>query len=401
MRVIKVGIATLYRDNCNYGGLLQAFALQKVLSKYADDVEMLTLATPFSKVRLYARKVKLYSPKKVIQSIKRILASSNNDNSIVMKERKEAFKLFEESIKHSELINKNNYKVTVSNFDLLVAGSDQVWNPAVWEDCYFFKGIDSSKIRKVSYAASMGCSYINASDKRYLSNSLSDFYAISVREKACKDIIDEVANNCAVVLDPTLMITGDEWGEIIKRVKTICNKPYAFVYLVNKTQMHLRECITACKNAGLRCVIVSLDMRNFLDTPFDHSEDNLQFLTKCDPLMWVKLINDAKVVLTDSFHGVAFSTNLNRPFWCLSGTGLGSGKNNPDTRREDFLKEVGFGRRIVGSADEICVDEFCNDIDFSFANSVLRSQRKSSWTFIDYCFKDLDSKGTDAGGMNK
>lgn len=392
---IKIGIATLYHGNCNYGGLLQAYALQRVLSRTdgSADVELLTLELPFSRTKLYLSKLRHYPLSRVLNLVKRKMVSSASSHSEAkaFNEHRQAFAVFEESIPHSCLINRSNYRDALSGYDMLVAGSDQVWNPVVWEDCLFFKGIDSDKTRKVSYAASMGCSSLDKSCERYLKNALKDFYAVSLREESGKSIIDAVYDGATVVLDPTLLLTGEEWLDAFAGDELKVEEPYAFVYLVNKEQKHVERSIEACINAGLHCVVVSLDVRNF-EKVAQYKGDLVELVYDCSPPSWVQLVQQAQIVLTNSFHGVAFSVNLNRPFWCYSDIAATNEVCRED-RRESFLASVGLVDRMLASEREITKRMLSESVDFTHSDQTLIEKRRTSFEYIDVCFDGLLRKG--------
>ena len=390
---VRAGIVTLYHKNHNYGGLLQAYALQRTLSILGAEAELLTLELPFSRIGSLRRKIAHYPIGRVIRSAFRLANSAfaHSYSADIQKKHDWEFDVFEQSIPHTESVNKSNYRDVASRYDILIAGSDQIWNPGVWEDCLLLYGLDSCEVRKISYAASLGCSSISESDYRYLGSRLASFDAVSVRESSGLGIIDRIYKGAQVVLDPTLLIPPEEWrNEFADNSLVPYDKRFAFIYLANKELLHLDTCVNSCLDSGLHCVVVPLDLRA-LDGASKYAKDRrIDILSCCSPAQWVGLIANASVVLTDSFHGMAFSLNLNTPFWCLPETGLVSKNGIKEDRRESLLLEVGLGNRMLHSGWQTeGIDLLDAEEDFDTAHKVISTLRNESIRFLQECLKDL------------
>ena len=102
------------------------------------------------------------------------------------------------------------------------------------------------------------------------------------------------------------------------------------------------------------------------------------------PDEWVYLISNASIVLTDSFHGVAFSVNFNKNFWCYRKDETLNGSNKDD-RQEAFLKRVGLADRLIDPSTVLGKDEITSEIDFGVANKVLMQERISSFECLRAC----------------
>lgn len=391
-RRLRAGIVTLYHRNCNYGGLLQAYALQRVLARKGIDAEVLNLNLPFSKCKSYVNKFKHYSLHRSLSIVKRTLATSlfaSEDLKTKMREHQRAFSQFEELIPHSELITGESFIKQATGYDILIAGSDQIWNPGVWEDCLLLKGIDGSAVRKVSYAASMGCTTINQADESYLEEALRDYYAVSMREPKGKEIVSRVYDGTvSLVLDPTLLIEQKEWVELLPIGNKQPHDPYALIYLVNKECRHIDRSIIACKEAGLQCVVIPLDPKSFVKANDYRDDSEVRFLVACSPNDWLNYLVNARVVLTDSFHGLAFSVIFNKAFWCFEETGFSPDSNKED-RREAFLSNTNLVDRIITADMQIGNQMLDIPVEFSIATSYLEKNRIASLDYIDRCLSEL------------
>ena len=271
----KVGIVTLW-GNANYGNRLQNLATERLISQ--QGLEPYTLTIPLHKAsRLFQAKSKI---------VERLRTPRMNA-------RRKCFDAFNERYLHS-----------VDYFfhekcDAFLCGSDQVWN-------YTFPEFSSEMFLSFSYgkptcalSASFGVSEIPANLKPIYSDYISKIDYISVRERAGAELVRRICNREAeVLIDPTMALGRDEWDRI-KTDVTLPDKPYAFSYFIGERPRKLNERIA--RELGYSSII------SFNDASCPDWFD-------ADPLMFVGAIAHADVVVTDSFHGVAFSIIYEKPF---------------------------------------------------------------------------------------
>lgn len=380
---MRIGIVTLYHENFNYGGLLQAFALQQSISRLGVECEVLQFNS--LKLSYYLKRLAHFTPAQAVNAIKRVLreklASSGEKNR--MEARKNAFRQFEAMIPHSSLISAKSYKEALGGYDVLIVGSDQVWNPAWWNDILLLKGIDGSSVRKTSYAASMGCSSLSAQDAATLNEALRDYTFLSVREPSAASLLRELSPNCEAVvsLDPTLLFDEPEWVSALpkKDEYRVPNEPYALLYLVDKFKRYTDKSIDVCLKAGLQCVVVSYssEMRTAARLGVIRMND-------CTPQEWVHLVHEADVVITDSFHGVAFSSSFKKPFWCYRKTETLNG-SNLDDRQSALLSRLGLQDRIIESDTDITEQMLKSVPCFDMCEKELRRERGASLEHLKSC----------------
>lgn len=295
---MKIGILTITNGE-NYGNRLQNYASQTVLESLGFEAETIRNKTG-TKIDSNAKK----SIKKIISSNYRKVRFLNVhklDNWY----RQAKFNEFNNKyIKFSsDIIEKGNVPEHLSNkYNYFISGSDQVWNP----EFYFNSEIDfltfAPREKRIAYSPSFGVSELNDKYKEQYKIWINGMKYLSVREEAGANIIKDLTGREATVLvDPTLMLSKDEWLKIAKIPSWIQNKKYILTYFLGDTPNEIRNEINeiACKR--------NLKVINLLD-----KEDKEAYV--CDPSEFLALINNCDVFYTDSFHGAVFSIIMQVPF---------------------------------------------------------------------------------------
>lgn len=268
----KVAILTI--TSLNLGNRLQNYALQTVLEKMGFQAETL------------------------LRSNKHIVDAKQIIRARLIDDKYSRFYRFNKKIKWS------NYKVTsgyVSSniqdkYDKFVVGSDQIWNPTF----YFSSILDYLPMveasRKFSYAASFGGSTIPKEYEQMVSDGLTSFELISVRENEAVSIVRNLASkNAEVVLDPTLLLNRNDWLMIQEPVDFIrTDEKYILKYFLGSNYDVIVDYVA--KSYGYKII--------------DATEKKLPI----GPAEFIYLIDNAEMVLTDSFHACVFSFIFNKPF---------------------------------------------------------------------------------------
>ena len=347
---MRIGILTLYYKNYNYGGLLQAYALQKILQKYGVDCEQICVDILFERTDLKAEKSICYRIRKAPWRIWKAVKWLNIVKHVVkkhMSEREKAFCSFEKQIPHSQKIyNKDNYRELADLYDIIVVGSDQVWGNWIPDDVFRIytaeDGFGKSKI--VSYAASISSQEVSDTHKKMLQRNLRHFSYISVREETARKQLEELfpAKEIDVVCDPVLLLTKDDWDQIAK-APNICGK-YIFCYFLGQTKWH----------RDLARRIADQKRIPIVYFPYIKSQKlNFQELTwgdirnyDADPTEFVGLIKNAEMVITDSFHAMVFSVIYRKHFYILLRSSMQS-KNSMNDRIFDFVNRFGLEKCLI------------------------------------------------------
>ena len=342
---MKIGIITCFDlKNVNFGNRLQTYALNAYLNNIFEDVSAETLYFQDFKDFKRTKKEPLY--KRVSRKVRRdFLHKKKNQLPTLLEKRLRRFNAF--SIKNTKLIDHPLEKEELFNldYDLFLVGSDVVWyqwdygiRPIKLLDFETFKHVP-----KVSYAASFGNDYIPSENRKELIRCFKSYHKISVREQSSVKVMANLGRVDAVhVMDPTLLLSSQEWTRLEKSVdiSEISEQKYIFVYLLSteKKDRENIERLAQKKNLKILTVPYASGTLNSSDVDFGDYQ-----LTDCSPEEWLWLIHHAAFVITDSFHGVAFSVNYHTPFIVTTR----KEKFEMTNRLKDFLQTISQEDKFV------------------------------------------------------
>lgn len=309
----RSGIITHYYNSKNYGGILQAYAMVKTLSKLDYEAEqlcfdlMVSSQTIEPKVTPSVKLIKKYIFSLVKRTIKHRIQS-----------REKKLKNFELKIPHSKQIYRSDSICEcTSNYEVFITGSDQVWNMDWYCKEYFLDFVPNSK-RKIAYAASMPNTTLSNEQKKIVYEHLKSFDDISVREKDTAVFLEEITGRKVEwVLDPTLLLTKEEWDEVC--VESVIKEKYIFCYFLG-TEKSYRKCANKFAKK-MRCKIVTLPHLakiNINDLAFGDMK-----LYDISPEQFISLIKYAEYVITDSFHAAVFSNIYQTKYFVFDRTDIG------------------------------------------------------------------------------
>ncbi|HHR5848947.1 TPA: polysaccharide pyruvyl transferase family protein [Providencia alcalifaciens] len=340
----------------NYGAVLQAFALQKALQSLGHETYSLNIMR--SSLRSF--------PRNILSSLKRILTTGEFRENY-----KYGNKLFYEFInKELNLSNKikyqrDFYRKDIQSFDAYIVGSDQVWRPSYVIDInkFFLNFVPTNKI-KISYAASFGTDKNEYTENNIISckNAIKQFKAVSVREKngvqKCKDLFDTSSTE---VLDPTFLLEKNDYAELIKKYPNSIGTKKIVCYLLDATSQ-------------------KRDLINKTFFGAYYINDGTSDYDKISIPDWLKLIQNAETVITDSFHGVVFSIIFQKKFIAIGNTARGL------ERFSSLLTKLSLSDHLV-----IDSDLTMNNLlqlsqivpNYSETERLLEKYKKISYSFIE------------------
>ncbi|ODR35234.1 polysaccharide pyruvyl transferase family protein [Eisenbergiella tayi] len=304
----KVGILTFHRSyNC--GSMMQAYALQEVLKKLKLDPEIIDFST-FEQQKVYRTWFPINSLRNIVKNIliaphKSIIDMNNGKYQDFLNT---CFALSSEKFFNMAELRDEKY-------DAIIAGSDQIWNITIddSDDAYFLPWVKNAK--KIAYAPSFGARNIKkyTPDWFQYASYIDSFEHVSIRENNGKKWIkDLIHKDVPVVLDPTLLLCAADYEKIVEtRIKT--PEKYIFYYaphydndiniLVKKISNKLRIPVIAFNAKGY--YVKQLHRLGFSLPEFEN------------PAVYLRLIKDAELVITTSFHGTAFSSIFKKRFWTV------------------------------------------------------------------------------------
>ena len=302
MEKIKVGIITIH-NSPNYGACLQTYALFKYLELQGFDCQVIDLYRPGMNGYKYSYK---YQPLRQKQSYIKLKLKTIRD--IIIKKRtnlrNDKFETFNNYIKYSSPYKSIDelYK-SPPQYDIYISGSDQIWNPLHGFNIepYFLTFAPQNSI-KISYASSIGLNDLLYEEKTMFSYWLSDYKAISVREKQAQLLLNDfMGNDIVEVLDPTFLLNREQWIEI-SRPPQFRNK-YIAIFSLQYSKELIEYGIKLSKESKIPLYVLGQGK------PTKRIKAAI-YIENAGPLDFLGFLKSADIVLTDSFHGTALSIIL-------------------------------------------------------------------------------------------
>ena len=348
----KICIVTLYDTN-NYGNRLQNYAVQQTVKKTGYGCESLINVKEYSNIK---------------NKLKNFL-------KFFLKRRYRSFILFNKNIKfsnikidNSKILTKEKTNILNRKYEYFITGSDQVWNPTLkrfnkLELLYF---VGKSK-KRIAFSASFGIEKLPTESEHMFTNELKKFKNISVREEAGKKIVKELIETPKpeVLIDPTMLLTAQEWDKVSKKPKQLKNikeDKYILNYFLGELSESRKKEIEKIAKEN-NCHII-----NILD-----KEDPFY---ACGPSEFLYLEKNAFLICTDSFHSCVFAILYNTPFVIFDREDKAV---NMNTRINTLLSKFKLeDRRFNGK--KITKENLKHD--YTEAYKILEKERKKSEDFL-------------------
>ena len=303
----KVSIITHYYKSKNYGGILQSYALCRVINELGYNAEQISYNMfPTKKAGAFSLLYRtMISALGKLDVRKWSYRKKNKRAQDLLKARFESMNSFgEKYIPHTEKVyDEENVDECGANYDAFITGSDQVWNLQWYYPAFFLSFVPSGK-RKLSYAASMAMSKPSNEQKALLRENLKDFNAISVREKDSVELLKDIVPAVAEwVLDPTMLLDSKKWDDISSE-KEFVKEPYVFCYFLGDDLLQRELAAEFAQHRGLK--LVTLPYLNCMYRECDDGFGDIR-LYDVGPQDFISLIKHAEYIFTDSFHATVFS----------------------------------------------------------------------------------------------
>ena len=316
---MKIGILTFHWAN-NYGAVLQAYALQNILTNMGHTVEIIN-----------------YNPDWATDNHGITIKKSFGGiiDAVGDKIRKKIFNKFRKDFLH---LSRKKYIAgdLISDYDVVLTGSDQVFNPDIiggnhsFDDMYLLKTVTPG-ILKCSYAASFGNSTLAPEYQAGYKQLLSDFSHISVREHSGVNIINKFGINAIEVPDPTILMPN--FRHIMRKWHSQKKYMLSILFQSDRNIYHIQENIAHKKGLPIKYIISLKDIfkrkKGFLYPTPGH---------------WIWAIDNAEFVVTDSFHCTLFCLLCHTPFVTFS---LNSWGTDWSERMKNLLTKTGLQNRLL------------------------------------------------------
>ncbi len=379
---MKIGIITL-PFNANYGGILQNYALQVTLKKMGHEV--LTVSR-FSKTMSLSMKI-LTAGKRILKRItgKKVIVRTWPNKKELQIIWQNTNRFISENISLTETIDSeiDFKKLGKYRFDAWIVGSDQVWRPKYapnLENHFLGFTTGDKEVRQIAYAASFGVDNWEFSPEqtKKCSALAKKFNAVSVRENSginlCKNYLEIDVQQ---VLDPTLLVSGNEYKQLVEKASVPDFKGKLVTYVLDKSP-EKKELLNRIANE-LKLETVSVMPKRFF------REVGKKGISECvaPPVTdWIKSFMDAEFVVTDSFHGTAFSIIFNKPFVVVGNPKRGM------ARFHSLLETFGLEDRMVTENDNNISDLIKKPVDYKKVNSILVEKQNEAISFLENALQD-------------
>lgn len=370
----KVGVVTFFR-NYNYGSVLQCYAMQSVLEDLKCEVRVLNQVESglYWKIRGLLMKMSfivscIVYPKRITKYYK-FLKESKRSCAALSSSVKEAFEQFIDSNINQENVSYLQIKRD-NSFYMYICGSDQVWSlSAPMLNPFMFLKF-ACDYKRASYAASTGTDIIPSWYKRQLKEYLKGFRFISVRESSVIESLTEInCDNIEYHVDPTLIKHSEFWINKSTKCSAIKSDNYILLFFLNKpSKIAIEHINKLTKDIG--CNVYAFPYKF---EEYSYIADKIEYID-VRPEEFVRVLNDATLICTDSFHGVAFSINLQKDFFVYNREySAGTGQN---ARIECILKQYNLVSRLI-----LDVNQESSSIVANYSN-VLEADRAKAYAYL-------------------
>lgn len=368
----KIGIVTLH-GYYNYGNRLQNYALLHTLEKFDADVQTTIVDMPVSnEVLNLSRWNKLFS-NSPIDSTRRLLnkfkpqKNKPTPKNSSHEKRQEIFTSFSSKYLNENFLDTTKDTQELESFDFFVTGSDQVWNPMYIVDLPMYFLTFAPQPKRIAYSPSISTNTVPNLYKNKYKQWLNEMSAVSVREQAGSEIIEDLTGiKAPVLVDPTMLLTKDEWLSVSERASNRPDGPYILTYFLGGPDDETRKKI------------------NKLAEENDMKVINLGDISEVEtyetgPSEFLDYINHASAFFTDSFHGVVFSIIFETPFIVYERI---SSSASMYSRIETILDKFDMKSREAKGFRE---DVF--SMDFSITDEILKQEYTKSYEYLKEAFR--------------
>ncbi len=356
----------------NYGGNLQNFALQKVLTDMGHEpvtIDRHHTVKLRTKLKLgYFKNLLMHFLKGTPKPLWKSYFSSKKEQAFL---RQDITAFIDAYITKTPRLYSDKAVQAIfkeNNFEAVIVGSDQCWRPMYSPNIYtyyldFLK--DNKEIKKLAYAASFGTDEWEYTEEQTArcKKLIQQFDLVTVREKAAVNLVAEKLNKDAeFVLDPTLLLSKEDYIELFVG-KNLPDNKGIYTYILDDSDWKTQVVETAKETLGL--------------PQFSNQHNKHTINSEKIPSIesWIKGFADADFVVTDSFHGTVFSIIFNKPFISLVNVSRGA------SRFESILGELELTERLLSEFDnqkvEELVQEFIDYVDLNHKLDLLRSTSKA------------------------
>ena len=324
----RAGILT-FLHNGNYGSSLQAYALQRVIREMGYDCEHLDYKPDRGeKIRNMLRCGN--SPKLLLEGLRKRQVQEAQEG--MREKHRRILQFYEERMKLSPVCRNRKELAGISGqYDILVCGSDQIWNPVWMNPAYFLDFGDPARPR-IAYAPSLGVSVTpNRRKQRMIRRKIALFDAVSVREEeGARLLVSMTGIRPQVMPDPVCLLPREAWTEISSSAPD--KRPYLLCYFIGENSRYWERVRTLRDQLGLETLVIPVTAESYEQT------DSTK-LDGAGPEEFLGAVAGAEMICTDSFHGLAFGTIFEKKVDLIRRYAE-EDPESKNSRVEHFLREI-------------------------------------------------------------
>lgn len=377
----KVGIITIH-NSPNYGACLQSYALYRYIQQQGNDVEIIDLHRPFayedyipSKKYVCSRPVKRSLLSKLKGNVKSLIGIKTKNPSLYSPLAIKKFDEFNSIIKLSKPYRGiDELYANPPLYDLYISGSDQLWNPtqAYCLEPYFLTFVPNGQGKKISYATSVGITDLRDNEKKDFAKWLNLYDDISVREYQAQSLLQGLLADKKVnqVADPTFLLDPKDWKDMAVRPK---QSKYILMFTLQHRPEILEYCLQLSKQSGLPLIELGQVQPDVLDGSYTAVKD-------AGPKEFLGYIENAELVITDSFHCTVFSLIMgaNNFYTYIAPT------NQRGSRIIDLLETYNLKKHLLPISLNSSFDTLMFEtINKNVVSGIMRNERDRSRLFIN------------------
>lgn len=365
---MKVGILT-FPNSTSYGASLQMYALYHTVEEMGYEAEAINYFNAHMKGNLHLEKMQKLSPWKRMIRVRL--------TQLLHCRQHLGFWMFEKSMTKypsRSFSAREQLPEIGERYGAVICGSDQVWNPDITNaDLSYFLDFCGQKTARISYAPSFGVESLSESLSYAVTKELNRFSWLSVREESGRKLIRQIANRDAqLVVDPTLLMNAQQWTQYEISHPAV-KGDYILYYTVRSSASLWQYCTNLAQRHNLKILRIGSNVisRN------KKRNDMVEYVCDVSPGEWLYLVHHARCVVTNSFHGTAFSINYRKDFYVEF-------SSLTNSRLTHIINTLGLENQVVSSVEP----SLSIKTDYTKTAQVLPLIREESRNYLEQALAD-------------
>lgn len=358
---MKIGILT-FPNTTSYGAVLQMYALYRAVEQLGGEPEIINYLNEYMKTQKHTSAMQCGGLKRRLK-----LWAKNTMHA----RQTRGFRSFEKALSKfpkKPISQPHQLADLKDRYDGVICGSDQVWNPDITgADMSYFLDFCGKSTKRIAYAPSYGISDFTEAFRHAVKPHLLQFDALSAREKPGRDFTEALSGKSVpLVLDPTFLLQQKDW-ESLEEKHPAAGQEYILYYTVRSSKTLLNFCLTEAAKQNLPVVYIGGNAIKQLK----NRNKQIRYAYDITPGQFLHLVHNAKCVVTNSFHGTAFSIHYKKDFFLE----LSSLTNS---RLEQIIEITGTQDRVIGPN---CAS-MDTAVDYDLVYRLLEPERISSTAYL-------------------